>query len=147
MRITIIAVLALLKVSVVSSTLAAEEYRVLGGTRGFFCSYYFFCEFKSVSFVQNRQEYPSPLPRRFSSVSEFKQGSEGNQSKCWIKTKTDESSLGWWALIWDWWNDAPIFFDIDGAGELIKLGSPEFIVFDCQLVGSPLVNSWRKLVT
>jgi hypothetical protein len=46
--------------------------------------------------------------------------------------KTDESRLGWWAVLWDWYAHAPVFYASKPDGSIDKLGSPEFVVFKCR---------------
>ncbi len=124
--------LVLLLLLLPSQCLAQDAYYIDGEVKGFFCRYFgFVCNFKKVDAVSRPKEEPRPLPVGYTSVDQYKLTKDG-EPRCWVNTKADESKYGWWAVLWDWWTDAPVFYAAKDDGTFDKLGTPEFIVFRCR---------------
>jgi hypothetical protein len=117
-----------------SPATAEPSYVVKGETKGYFCSFYFFCRFQKLDGLSFSDGVVHALPYSYKEVSDFRSGKDGAPGKCWVTTRADESRWGWLARFWDWWADVPVFYTKSATGELSKLGSPEFIVFDCEAV-------------
>jgi hypothetical protein len=127
---------------VTASTASRAEpgYVVEGYPRGYFCSYYFFCKFLVVDGVKVGKGEIKELPSVYGDVSEYKAGGDGRSALCWVKSK---SRWGWFAVLWDWWNDALVFYAKQEGGRFEKLGSPDFIVFECRKSDAETDSSGR----
>lgn len=114
--------------------MAQDVYKAESAVRGRYCSYGgFICSFKEVVAYDDGSG-PRELPTTYKTVEDFKPGKEGEPGRCWITTKTDTRSLGWFSYFFDWWNEAPSFYGRKEGGGFEKLGAPEYVVFRCRKI-------------